>query len=340
MVSRCQADPTLTRTTVEGFQFPLGTYPVEEVVPREGYASDFEPADGDDEADWEEWPDRYVYDIVVSAQRVEPLWRALCAVLPGRVYPILDYFGHDAFREIDPYISYEMVGLDRVMEAVSRCRDFFFEDGFVGFGAMSESPFAYVFVDEHKVVTVRVEPDLKARIDRVLEAFDLREIEEPAGADAAAHEHRGVLVAPEDRADLFTAEEIIENLREEWRLVLNVDPDTNLDDEGHEVGTCAWRCVVRAETEDEPTARYAEVFVVADCLSEAEELTREATEAAVPEVEGKWRELALVAADRMNAEQAEETAAELGQTGAANRNKLASLKKLRTTEVVALRWLE
>ena len=114
---------------IDGFEFPLGVYPVEPMIPRAGYTVDFEAGDGDDESgDWEEWPDRYVYDIVVPANRVESLWRALLVQMPPRVYPILDFIGHDAYREIDPYIAYELLGQDRMMDWVRRFGAFFFED--------------------------------------------------------------------------------------------------------------------------------------------------------------------------------------------------------------------
>lgn len=43
---------------------------------------------------------------------------------------------------------------------------------------------------------------------------------EPAGADSAAHEHRGVLDTPKDRPELLNHDEILERLRDEWRLLL------------------------------------------------------------------------------------------------------------------------
>ena len=114
----CKVDESLKRVEVGGFAFPLGVYPVEEMAPRPGYTLHFEPADGDDDGeDWEEWPDRYVFDIVISAARVESLCRLLFAMLPGRVYPILDILGHDAHREVDPYIAYELVSLDNFSTA-------------------------------------------------------------------------------------------------------------------------------------------------------------------------------------------------------------------------------
>ncbi|TVQ63251.1 MAG: hypothetical protein EA378_02915 [Phycisphaerales bacterium] len=290
--------------------FPLGVYPIEPMEPRAGYSVRFEQADGDDdEGEWEEWPDRYVFEIVCPAPRLPALWRTLASLLPPRVYPILDVMGHDAYREIDPYIAYDLVGLEHLIDGTRRYGPFLFEDGLVGFGAMCDEPFAYIFIDEHKIITVRCEPEDKETFEQALAAFDLEAVPEPLGVDAAAHEHRGVLLTPEDRPDLLSAEEIVERLRDLWALTLNIDTETNTDDDGRDLGTTAWRCVVRVRTEEddlppgageppgspdaadgdpddddpspvapEPPAsyRYAEVLLHASSLREAEDLAYEA----------------------------------------------------------------
>jgi hypothetical protein len=291
------------------FAFPLGVYPIEPMKPRPGYTMDFEPADGsNEEGEWEEWPDRYVFDIVITAERVEPLCRNLFALLPGRVYPILDILGQDAYREVDPYISYELIGIDRFTDALRRYRGFFFEDGLCGFGAMIDEPFLYVFVDEHKIVTVRAETDLKERVEKILSAFDLEPVEQPAGADSASHEHRGVLEAPDDRPDLLTEEEIIENLRDEWRLTLNIDPETNVDDDGTDLGITGWRCLVRCFEEGSERPRYAEVILTAGSLRAAEDLALGAAEEIKPKEVEDWEEVLVVQADRMTPERVSELA--------------------------------
>jgi hypothetical protein len=298
----CKADPALVRHETDGFKFPLGAYPIEPLTPRPGYTLQFEPADGgDEEGDWEEWPDRYIFDAVVSADRVEPLCRMLFSLFPGRVYPILDMLGQDAYREIDPYISYDLIGTDRVTDALRRFRDFMFEDGLVGFGAMSEEPFFYVFVDEHKIVTIRAEPTLKERVEKVLRAFDLEEMEEPAGADAAAHEHRSVLLTPDRQPDLLGPDEIVERLRDEWQLILNIDPDTNVDDEGKPLGVTSWRCVLRCES-DGRAPRYAEVLLRAGSLREAEETAFDAV-GDLSKDDGEWEDVIVVSSDRVKPEQ-------------------------------------
>lgn len=292
--------------------FSLGAYPVEPMTPQPGYEMLFEQADGDNDGEWEEWPDRYVFDIVISADRVEALVRHLLTLLPGRVYPILDILGHDAYREVDPYVSYELVGLDRFTDTVRRFRGFFFEDGMVGFGAMSDEPFIYLFVDEHKIVTLRCLIEQRERVEAILRAFDLEEVEKPAGADAALHEHRSVLTSPTDHEDVLGFEEVVEELRDQWRLMLNVDPEGNVDDEGNDLGITDWRLLARAEYETEPVVRYVEVFLRASCLAEAEELGRESADALFDEEDRQPSVASMVEIDRVGPKEFASMLAEAG----------------------------
>jgi hypothetical protein len=330
-------DETIERTRVGEFQFPLGVYPVEPMTPRPGYSVDFEPADGGEgdtgefaeegsAANLEEWPDRYVFDVVVSAEKLEPLCRSLLALLPGRVYPIFDYLGQDAYREVDPYISYDLIGMDRLLDCLRRFRGFFFEDGLCGFGAMIDEPFLYVFVDEHKIVTIRAETAHRERVERLLAAHDLAQIETnpegeggPAGADSAAHEHRGVLVAPDDRADLLTQDEIVEYLRDDWRLVLNIDPDTNVDEDDKPLGVTPWRCLVRCfpGPEGKPEEpRYADVLLAAGSMRRAEELAMDAADQLLPEGLDEWDEVAVITSDRLAPERWTELTGQPPEPGA------------------------
>lgn len=307
----CAIDTNLTRHELGGFKFPLGVYPVETMTPKAGYSLHFEPADGDEhEGEWEAWPDRYVFDIVMSSERVEPFCKLLFEMLPARVFPIVDLLGHDAYREIDPYMAYELIAKDHFLDGIRRFRQFFFEDGMSGFGAMCEEPFLYMFLDEHKIVTVRAEPSMKDRVERLLKAFDLEPCEDAAGADAASHEHRTVLITPPDRPELLGPEEIVERLRDEWNLVLNIDPDQNLDEEGKPLGTTPWRVVVRVErggggldTRRKTRARYAEILLYSDCLRVAEEAALAQVDRMVGAKKPAIEDAVVVAADRLTTEQ-------------------------------------
>lgn len=325
----CKVDPELTRHRVGEMTFPLGAYPVEDMIPLQGYSVEFEASDGDNEGEWEEWPDRYVLDIVITAERVEALVRHLLTLLPGRVYPILDILGRDAYREVDPYVSYELLGVDRLTDAVRRFRAFFFEDGLVGFGAMSDDPFMYLFVDEHKIVTLRCTVDDRDRVEKVLKAFDLEEIEEPAGADAAVHEHRSVLVASPEEEDVLDFEEIVELIRDEWQLILNVDSDSNVDDEGRELGITPWRLLARADYEEEPLVRYVEILLRAGCLREAEELGREAADGLFDGEEREPAMASIVEIDRVGPEEFREMLTHAG---------VAEAEESVEAEVLHARW--
>jgi hypothetical protein len=339
--------PSLKRREVDGFVFPLGVYPVGPAAPKAGYVLEFEPADSGDSflsgsgnwgstwsgqagGGWSEdadepgsedagddademWPDRFLFDVLVPATRLRALWRAVATLLPGRVYPILDVLGNDAYREIDPYIAFELVGIERLYDGVRWYEDWLFEDGMVGFGAMSLDPFVYVFLDEHKILTIRVPIDMKERVEKLLAAMDLEEIDEISGPDAAEHEHTSVLDTGPDSAGM-SAQEIIEHLRDHWMLQLNIDPARNVNDNEEELGLTAWRCFVRcypdAQASDE--VYYAEVLLVAGSLMDAERFAFEAVSARAAESgatfpagrsEAPWSELDLVGHDRITPEE-------------------------------------
>ncbi len=310
-------DRSVERRVVEGFRFPLGVYPVEPVTPRDGFVLAFEAADGGDTppegvepetssrsdsppsvGDWEEWPDRFMFDVLIDAERLPALVRALVSLLPGRIYPILDVLGNDAYREIDPYIAYDLVGIEHFVDALIHFEDWFLEDGLVGFGAMSMDPFFYLFVDEHKAVTIRVGLELKERLQRLIEAFDLTEVPEILGADAVAHEHRSVLARTEDPREGLHAEEIVERLREAWLLQLNIDTTTNLDDSGASLGVTPFRVVVRCRDSEGQNPAYAEVLLAASCHENAEGLAVDAASSSEPSGEREWFEIHPVFADR------------------------------------------
>ena len=332
-MSTCQVDPSIERKTIKGFKFPLGVYPVEPMTPIAGYSSEFEPADNAEEmGDWEAWPDQYVFDIVMPADRVESFWHQIFAMMPGRVFPIIDYIGHDAYREIDPYMAYEPIGKEKMIDAIRNYRPFFFEDGMVGFGAVAEDPFFYVFVDEHKIVTVRVESQFKARVEKLLSAFDLEPKEEPAGADSAAHEHRAVLVTSPDHPELLSGDEILERMRDAWNLVLNVDPETNVDDDGKELGITPWRCFLRYGTDQNPNDQYAEIFLTTDSLRKAEELAQQAIISTLPS-DLEWYDVVIIAIDRFTAEQLIEILKQDNQT------KSLDPKILESDSVLAIRLI-
>lgn len=336
MSHRCAIDPTIRRVTMGGVAFPLGVFPIQPAQPKVGYSVDFESADGGSEGEeFEEWPDRYVFDVVIGADRLPALCRALYGLLPSRVYPILDIMGHDAYREIDPYIAYELVGLDRFLDGVRWFEPFFYEDGLCGFGAMCDDPFIYMTVDEHKVITLRCIPDDRERIERVLRAFDLAETPEPRAADSANHEHRSVLLTPDEHPEWLSFDEIIERLLDQWRLILNIDDESNLDDDGRQLGVTGWRCLVRFQIDGERSARYAEVVLWCGSYRAAEEAAHEAASRTLEFGEDAMVDVLTVSADRVRPDDLPGVVDRPGGTMALRE----AVEPAEDGRVIAIRWL-
>lgn len=335
--AKVELDPALTRQEFDGFTYPIGVSPVTPGPMTPGYIVEFESADGASSGgepwageDWEEWPDRLMYDIVISAHRQRSLTRMLFDLLPGRVYPIVDVLGRDAFREVDPYLAYDPVGIERFLDGVRLYGDWLYEDGLVGFGAMSVDPFVYIFIDEHKVVTVRAALDLKDKVERILAALDLAPVAKIDSVDGMEHEHRGVLLAPPDRPDLLSGDDILDRLRSWWKLELNIDREKNVDDEGRELGVTAWLCLARCVRGEEGTPaveRFADVFLAADCLESASRLVAEAT-AKDPDDAREWDDVELLRTDRL---MPQEMAEALGQP---------EPPPLSENRIITVRWYE
>lgn len=332
-MGRIIVDPTLERTVVAGFAFPLGVYPVEPIEPKAGYFEQFEAAEGAEpflagmDEDWEEWPDRWLFDAMIAAPRLPALFRTCLTLLPPRVYPILDVLGNDDYREIDPYLAYDLVGLDHIIEGIRRYGQWLFDDGMVGFGAMSIDPFVYLFVDEHKVLTIRVQLDLKDRVEKILRAFDLEMVDDIRSVDSVHHEHRSILTVPEDDTRILGPDDILDELRSAWALELNIAGEGNVDEDGNQLGMTAWRCLVRCVRGEDLADRFAEVLLTADSLDAAERLAAEGA-SRLDDESATWAAVEPVAMDRLTPEHfAEVLGAPVGD-------------RLEHAEVCQVRWAD
>ncbi|MFG0251302.1 MAG: hypothetical protein ACF8NJ_00340 [Phycisphaerales bacterium JB038] len=308
----CAVDPRLERVvTVNGFQFPLGVIPAESVEPSEGYRQEFESGQA-------EWPDCYMFDVVVSAEKAEPLFRDLLRLAPSRLVPILDVRGDDAYREMDPYLGLEELDRETLTGLLTPARAFLFEDGHCGFGVVAEDPLFYVYLDDHKILTIRCGLTEAGEVEELLEAQGISAETEPLGVDAVAHDHLDVLWTDDNRRDLLDFYGMLDTLRQEWGLELNIDPESNVDDDGRSLDMTAWRVLLLLEAiNDEPRwrgkasapgvsmSKYAELLLTAESLARVDELV----ERVARELTG-YRLLDLVTADRIRPEELSEALGE------------------------------
>ena len=62
-------------------------------------------------------------------------------------------------------------------------------------------------------------------------------------------------------------------MRHTWKLELNVDPDTNVDEAGRTLGRTLWHALVIIESVEDPDAgAYVSIWATAGSLGEMEEL--------------------------------------------------------------------
>lgn len=229
----------IQRAVVGGFAFPLGIEPGEMAPPAQGYTLQYAP--GEDEE-----PDVYTFYVVVSLERLGPIIQEAFRLLPDEVYGIVEIGSRDAYRAVDVYLGKEPTGISEFIETWEHFEPILMEDGSIGAGANSEEPFVEVFLDQWKGLSIIVPPDMQDEVEAMLQKFGLSQVErtwpETDENDDGLMQVRPVLeVTDEYSPDL---DELLLQLRHEWRLDLNIDPDTNLDERGRNLGLTLWHAVV------------------------------------------------------------------------------------------------
>ncbi len=272
------------------FAFAMGLVPRNLPRPVEGYTLDYVTAE-------DEEPDTYHFHVTASHERVPPLVRELFGLLGGEVYPILEIGSRDAYRAVDVWMSQEPVTRRGFLRAWDEYAAFLLEDGAVSAGANSEEPPVEVFLDHWKGVSVHVPLLFRDAVERILDRHGLRELPEPwleeSGEFDEAMQTRPILDLSEP--DLPDVEDLLLELRDHWRLELNIDPEGNVDDAGRELGCTLWYAMVLVESaEDRHDGAYGNFWLTAASLAEAEDLLEQAVEQA-PE----WRFLRIYSLDRV-----------------------------------------
>ena len=281
----------LRRAVIDGFALPLGLVPGDVAAPTQGYTVEYAPGEEDD-------PDSYAFHIVVSHERLTPILDRVFARLPRRVFPIVEIGSRDAYRSVDVYMAQEPIAREQFMRGWRRYGSILVEDGSIGVGANSEEPFLEVFLDQWKGLWMHVPLAARSRLEAMLESFGLREVPETwpemdEQRSLRALRLRNVLTLKDEFSpDL---DELLLQLRYDWDLGLNVDPETNIDEGGRELGPTLWHATVVVESVDDPdTGAYASIWATAASLAEMEELIHDAL-ARYP----AWRFTDLYTVDRV-----------------------------------------
>ena len=275
----------LERVVISGFALPLGIAPAPGRIkpPIQGYTVSYVPGEEDE-------PDTYSFHIVVSHERLAPILHRAFELLPDQVFAIVEIGSRDAYRSTDTFIGEHPVSIDEFRQVWERYEPFLLEDGSIAAGANSEDPFVEIFVDQWKGLSIHVPLPMREEVAALLQDFGLDEVAQtwPTSDDRepeltlddeeSTSQIRPVL----DLSDEFSPDidEVLLNLRHEWGLSLNIDPDSNIDEGGRSLGSTLWHVVAIVERNNDeesgaaPTQQgaYASIWATASSLTEMERL--------------------------------------------------------------------
>lgn len=258
----------LKRAVIDGFALPLGLVPGDIRAPEQGYTVDYTAGEDDE-------PDTYLFHVVVSHERLVPLIDRAFTLLPEQVYGIVEIGSRDAYRTADVYMAQEPITLAQFRDGWKRYEAFLLEDGSIAAGANSEEPFLEAFLDQWKGLSLHVPLSMRGKVEDVLAGFGLKEVPATwAAMDDEASEKalrlRPVLSLEDEYSP--DVDELLLQLRHVWKLELNVDPDTNVNEAGRELGRTLWHALVIIEAVDDPDAgAYVSIWATAGSLAEMEQ---------------------------------------------------------------------
>ena len=282
----------LTRAVIDGFALPLGVAPGELRPPTPGYTIAYT-------AGKDEEPDTYSFYIVVSHERVAPILYRAFDLLPPDVYPIVEISSRDAYRMTDVYLGEDVIPLGRFLGTWRALEPVLLEDCSIAAGANSDDPFVEVFLDQWKGLSIIVPLSMRDDVDRLLVGFGLEEVahtwpDENDERALGSSRLRPVLALTNGPGP--DIDDLLLQLRGEWRLELNIDPETNVDESGRELGLTLWHAVVGLDdpTGDPGEGADASVWVTAASLHDVHGLIDAALQQYEP-----WRLGEVYAIDRV-----------------------------------------
>ncbi len=277
----------LQRVVIDGFALPLGFAPEagELKAPVQGYTLTYNVGETDE-------PDTYSFHVVVSHERLREVLSKAFTLLPDELYGIVEVGSRDAYRSTDVYLGEDPMSREDFLEVWRAYEPFLLEDGGIAAGANTEEPFMEVFLDQWKGVTIHVPAEMKDEVEHLLRELHLEEVPETWGEDdeESAEEQkdpwddaiddksnvRNVL----DTSDEFMPDldELLLQLRHAWRLELNLDPRSNVDESGRPLGPTLWHAVAIVEDSsgNPSVGAYCDVWATASSLAEMEQLIQEA----------------------------------------------------------------
>ena len=304
----------LKRKVNGGYALPLGIDLGTLSTPEQGYTLAYTPAEEDE-------PDSYTFHVVVSHERVRPILNRAFELLPEKVTGIVEAGSRDAYRSIDVFLGTIEISRAHFLETWQWYESFLLEDCYIAAGANSEEPHVEVFLDQWKGISMHVPLAMRDEVEAFLNEFGLEEVIEtwPSTEDDLVFNSAQVIPVL-DLVNDFSPDidEMILELRHEWGLELNVDPETNSDEGGRELGLTLWHALVivdkietnsQSDTHDFPTSAsgaYASIWATAGSLIHMQQLIEDELEQ-----NNEWRFAEIYTIDRVAYDERPEHLADL-----------------------------
>lgn len=225
----------LVRKKVGSFLYPYGSFPDEDYEQMEGYESDYFTS-----ADEETIGERYRTVIVLSAEKLVPVFLELCQLLPERVHVVMERASEDLYTERDVFLSDSEVTREQFIEVFRAYEFTFAEDGMLGLGAFGHDVPTEVFMADHKEIVV-FGPEL-GTVTAILKRHGLQPAKlefyyEHSHTHLALTQYRGL------RGAQFDYLSVADALRHMFGMSLQLDDEQNVDDEGRPLGVVPWRAI-------------------------------------------------------------------------------------------------
>ncbi|MEE8458467.1 MAG: hypothetical protein V3S08_01270 [Phycisphaerales bacterium] len=283
--------PDIERTVINGFALALGITPGDVTPPTVGYTIAY--ASGHDDE-----PDTYSFYVAVSHEQVALILQKAFALLPEEVCAIVEISSRDAYRQTDVFLSQEEISKRDFLRTWDQWQPILLEDGSIAAGANSESPFVEIFVDQWKGVSIIVPLDMHDDVERLLASAGLNEVQETwaLGDENPALDNAQIRPVLADLDGMAAdIDDVLMELRHDWGMELNIDPDTNVDGGGRSLGLTLWHAVLGVHRAGD-TRQGADMLIwaTAGSLTQLETLIE-----GVMEQSGEWVLAEVYSTDRI-----------------------------------------
>lgn len=223
------------RKKVGDFLYPYGSFPDDDFEQLEGYESEYQTPQTEDESG-----ERYRVEVLVSAEKLVGLFKDLCTLLPEQIFVSLERASADAYSRWDEFVS-EEVPREEFLDLFHEFEFTLAEDGHLGIGAFAQEPPVEVFLGSHKELVVFT-PNL-ADVTTILRKHGVqsRRLDlyyQRDHSHVALMEYRGL------RGSQFDYLHVADVIRHELDMQLRIDEDENVDEDGNPLGLVAWHAVV------------------------------------------------------------------------------------------------